>query len=507
MLTMTKGSVSMRASRAKAAGIVLALVLMLALGGCSSGGGSSQQFPPSVSGNWQFSMAEQLNSDPSQPSFTGGFQGGFLLQTGNTISGQLTFSIMTVPPIGTGASPTQCNGGVAAVSGTLSGQTVNLTATSVGQQTYTLTGTLSFDGSTIAGTYTSTDGAGCGLAATQAWSASSIPIITSTSVQGIFHSAGGPAGLKEQDFLVSGALYQGTNSGAISAPITGSLNFSASGYPCVAAATVSGQISGNNVSLQLMGSGNVAVGQLGQPSSGSVSGLQPLTVVASGNGFILQSLSGIGYAMYASGCGGGTLQAPADSGSVCLAVTSTTACQLPLNISVGYLTFPAQAVGSSKTTQSFTLSNPSSSAIVDGITISVLSSDTQPDFTESDNCGAGGAASQAQPFTLQPSQTCSISVGYAPKESCPTSSSGQCLSATVSIASTAIQTIFNVPVTGAVSGDAAFSDHSDPATRGGVATSSVEQFGSSGIVGTRQLPRATLSNKTFQNSENHADIE
>jgi hypothetical protein len=467
MPTKTKDSLSMRASGSRGTGIVLALILTVALGGCGSGSGSSAQLPVSVSGNWQFTMAEQLNSDTTKPSFTGGLQGGFLLQNGEKVSGQVTFSIVTQPPLGSGASPTQCNSGVAQLSGTISGQTVNLTASSVGQQTYTLTGNLSYDGSTIAGTFSSTDGAGCGIAATQAWSASFIPPLTSTSIQGIFHSTGGSAGLNEQDFLVSGALFQGVNNGGSSAPITGNLSFSASGYPCVGGVTLTGQISGNSVSVQLLGANNTAVGQLGQPASGSVSGLQPLTLVAASNGYVLQSLNGTGYAMFAPGCGGGSLQSPADSGSVCLAVTSTSACQLPLNISVGYLTFPAQSVGSSKTTQVFTLSNPSGSAVVDGITISLHNNGSQADFTESDNCGAGGGASQGQPFNLQPAQTCTISIGYAPKESCPTgSSSAQCLSGTVSVVSNALQTIFNVEVTGAVSGGAASADIADSVAEG-----------------------------------------
>jgi hypothetical protein len=491
MPTKTRGLISIRGSHAKEMAILFVLSLIAALGGCGSG--STTQFPITATGDWQFSMSEQLNSDPTKPSFTGGLQGGFLVQNGTTIFGQATFTVMTQPPYGSGGTPTPCNSGIAPITGTISGQTVNLTATSVGQQTYTFTGTLSFDGTIISGSYTSTDGAGCGIAATQAWSANLIPPLTSTSVQGLFHSMGGLAGLNEQDFVVTGELFEGTNTGASSAPITGSLNFSSSNYPCVGEATVTGQISGSTVSLQIIGSGNTTVGQMGQPTFGSAAGLQPLTFISSGNGWVLQSLSGVGYAVFAPGCGGGTLQAPADSGSVCLGVTSTSACQLPLSISPGYLSFPAQSVGSSKTTYTVTLTNPSNVNVVDGLSISFAnSSGLDNNFSESDNCGLGGASSQGQSFALQPIQFCYISVAYTPKQSCPSgSSSSECLTASLSIVSAPLQTIFNVPVTGAVSGG-------DAAAQG----FEFDEFG-----GSSQLRLDAPGKVNSQNSENHAEIE
>jgi hypothetical protein len=453
-ITASRHSVSGCARKRQIALLLLTLSLAMALVACGSSGTNSQ-LPLTLSGNWQFTMAEQLNTDASLPSFTGGLQGGFLIQNGSTVSGQMTFATTTQPPFGSGGTPTQCNSGVTPISGTISGQTVNLTAQSVGAQTFTLTGTLSLDGSTISGTFTSTDGAGCGIAAAASWSASLIPILTSTSVQGTFHSMGGTAGLTEQEFAVSGALLQGTNTGASSATVTGNLSFGGSGYPCFAGVTVSGQISGNTVSLQIIGSNNATVGQLGQSFTGSASGLQPLTLVATSGGYVLQSLSGTGYAVFAPGCGGGTLLAPADSGSVCLAVTSTTACQLPLTINPMVLGFPPQAVGSSKSTLLIALSNPSSSKVIDGLTITLTNNSGPNNFVESDNCGAGGTATSGQMFILQPSQICTISIGYTPQQACSSGGSGaQCLSATLSIASAALQTVFDVPITGGISGAA-----------------------------------------------------
>jgi hypothetical protein len=433
----------------------LSLLLLLAMATAACGGGSSSnssQLPLTFSGNWQFAMSEQLNSDPTKPSFSGGFQGGFLLQNGNSVSGQVNFVIMTQPPFGSGGTPTPCNSGVAQVTGTVSGQTVTLTASSVGAQTYTLTGNLSYNGAAITGSYTSTDGAGCGIAATEPWSASLVPVLTSASVQGTFYSMGGTAGLTDQEFLVSGQLFQGPNNGGSSAAVTGDLDLGSNGYPCFSGATVSGQISGDTVTLQLLGPNGTTVGQVG-----------PLTLVSTGSGPVLQSLTGIGYVVFAPGCGGGTLQAPADSGSVCLAITSTNACQLPLTINPGALGFPPAAVGSSKTSQSVTLINPSSSKVIDGLTITLTNNSGQPNFSESDNCGTGGTPTAGQMFTLQPSQICSISVGYSPQQTCPGGGSGaQCLSATLSIASSALQTIFDVPLTGGISGASETNSDSGP---------------------------------------------
>lgn len=193
MWTVIKSKLSRPVPSGRVVSLVFLLVLASAMAACGGGSSSSTaQLPLSVSGNWQFTLSEQLNSDPTKPSFSGGLQGGFLLENGNSVSGQVTFLIMTQPPFGSGGTPTACDSGVAQISGTVSGQTVTLTANPVGAQAYALTGTLSYDGTTITGLYTSTDGAGCGIAATEAWSASFIPLLTSTSIQGTFHSLGEP---------------------------------------------------------------------------------------------------------------------------------------------------------------------------------------------------------------------------------------------------------------------------------------------------------------------------
>ncbi len=185
----------------------------MVLSACGGNGSSSQpQSTGQLPGNWQFTLAT-----PSDNSFQGGLQGGFLLQNNATVTGAVVYTILL--PAQPGGSPTICNSGSAPITGSVIGQTVNLTAVA-GPQTFTLNGALSPDGSTMMGTYTSTDGQGCGTAqAGLQWSAAIVPALTGT-IQGNFHSALNPK-LRDQDFLVSGSLTQGANIGASSATVTG----------------------------------------------------------------------------------------------------------------------------------------------------------------------------------------------------------------------------------------------------------------------------------------------
>jgi hypothetical protein len=96
-----------------------------------------------------------------------------------------------------------------------------------------------------------------------------VPPITGI-IQGSFHSTGGAAGLTNQDFLASGSLTQAPNTGASSAAVSGTLNFTEPGtntsdYPCFATAYLYGQISGNSVNLQIVGSAQTILGAIGEP--------------------------------------------------------------------------------------------------------------------------------------------------------------------------------------------------------------------------------------------------
>src|SRR5208283_4265318 len=256
---------------------VMMLAATMMLSSCGSSNGGSQTINLNLSGNWQFTMAP-----PSDGSYFGGLQGGFLLQNNGSITGAATYAVslsnLLIP----------CNAGSAAITGAVSGQNVKTITAVAGTQTFTLQGTLSLDGSSMAGTYSSTagtapDGAPCGTAQTGLqWSAALVPPLTGP-IQGTFHSSGGAAGLNEQDFLVSGALSQAANTGASSAIVTGNLNFlnaitNVSDYPCLTLASAYGQISGNSVTLEIVGTDGSELGFIGEPvGSNGLTGVNPVT--------------------------------------------------------------------------------------------------------------------------------------------------------------------------------------------------------------------------------------
>jgi len=385
--------------------VLLAGILLLS--GCGTSSSSSAGNAP-LSGNWQFTTF----ASPSDNSFSGGLQGGFLLQKGNTVEGQIVYSI---------SSPTAvqnpCSGGAAAITGTVNGLKVSLVATG-GSQSFKLDGTLSQDAKTMSGTYSSTDGQGCGSAQTGLqWTAILVAPI-SGPIQGSFHSTGqgNQTRLTNQDFLVTGLLQQGPNIGAGSATVTGSLNFQ--GYPCLSSASVSGQISGNSVVLQIIGSNGLNAGKIGGPPLNSV------LVSSSSSGYFLQGSNG--YSVTTKACPGGNL--PGDEGNICLGVgTTNNACTQPISLMPASITFPTQMLGTTPTTQSITLTNTDpAGTTLNGLVLTfrdasgssnfpVSDFDGLPSFTEQDNC----ATSPGSPFSLGPQQSCTVSISFAPQQSCP----------------------------------------------------------------------------------------
>ena len=391
---------------------LLVLASLLVLTAC--GGGNSNQASGSASlvGNWQFTLAA-----PSDNSFQGGVQGGFLLQNNGNVTGGVTYSIF-LPPQQIGSPSTLCNSGSAPVTGTINGRGVTLIAVA-GPQTFTLTGSLSADNSTMAGTYTSTDGNGCGTAQTGLqWSAVSVPPLSGT-IQGNFHSSIDPV-LRDQDFQVTGMLSQSQNIGASNATVTGTLSFQ--NYPCLNTASVNGQISGNSIILQIIAPSGLNVGQIGAPAG--YSNPSPVSLVSSATGTVLLGTNG--YGITTSSCPGGTLAG--DIGDVCLALGNATSCTQPILLSPASLTFPIQQVGSAPTSQTITLTN----AVLSGTPLAGLSisfnpqsgntdilglSDFNglPNFTEQDNCSSPAGST----FTLNPQQSCSITISFSPQQSCP----------------------------------------------------------------------------------------
>src|SRR5215470_978965 len=132
---------------------VLSLASTMLLSAC--GGGSQSSDPPSgsLAGNWQFSLT---NPDTSG-NYTGayGVQGGFLLVNNGKVTGQVVYSLSGISLANGGWDI--CDSGSAAVSGTVSGQTVNLTVASA-SQTFLFQGMLGSNGD-IHGTFTTPGGA------------------------------------------------------------------------------------------------------------------------------------------------------------------------------------------------------------------------------------------------------------------------------------------------------------------------------------------------------------
>jgi hypothetical protein len=407
--------------------LLLLLTSLIVLSGCGGSSSSNQvQGSGQLTGNWQFSIASppdgsfQGSASPSSPCATPTTSplcsGGFLLTDNNgAVTGQITYAIFL--PAQSGGSPTICNSGSTPVTGTVSGQNVTLTAVE-GKQTYTLSGVL--NGTTMMGTYTSTDGKGCGTAQSGLqWSATYVPPLSGT-IQGNFHSTASTP-LRNQLFPVSGTLIQGNNVGASSATVTGTLSFQ--NYPCLSTASVNGQVSGSSVILQIVASSGLNVGQIGAPAG--FSNPSPVTVLSSAAGVVLQGATG--YGVSTSACPGANVAG--DVGDVCLGVGNTTSCTQPILYSPASLTFPAALVGSAPTTQMITLTNNNiSTTPLTGLTLTLnpqsgpsdlngLLSDFDglPNFTEQDNC----AGPPGSPFTLGPQQSCVITIAFSPQQSCP----------------------------------------------------------------------------------------
>jgi hypothetical protein len=408
------------------------IIMTITLSACGGGTSGSSQQSATLSGNWQFTMAPQTDGNNNDPTFNGGLQGGFLLQNNDSATGQTVYSITS------SASQTPCNSGSAPVGVTMTGQNVTIVEVA-GTQTFTLTGTLSSDGSTMMGTYTSTagtaaDGSVCGYAETAlSWSAASVPPLTG-SIQGSFHSTEVGTNLTNQDFAVTGSFTQGQNIGASNATITGTLSFInpttlLSDYPCFSEASVNGQISGNTVVLEIIGINGSTLGQIGAPAI-SANGVNPVSFSSVQGGYILHG-AGPSYILASSSCPGNldAVSTAGDSGDICLALNNITGCQQPITLSPAFLTFPSQVLGSAPTTQTITLTNNSNSAL-SGLTLNFSSNydnlfggysdfNGLASFAETDACGAGGVASEGEPFNLASAQSCTITVSFSPQESCP----------------------------------------------------------------------------------------
>ena len=419
--------------------LLLSLAGILVLCGCSNHPPDIPPVGPQLSGNWQFTVA-----NPPDQSFVGGLRGGFLVQNNNSLTGTVAFSIS--------ASGANCEAGSAAISGSISGQNVTFTAVA-GSRTFTFSGSVSLDSSTMIGSYRSTAGTtGCGNAQMNlSRTASFVPPLIGP-IQGNFHSTGGNSGLMNQQFPVTGLITQAQNDGQSSAVVTGTLNFVdpislLSVYPCIDTVNVRGSISGNTVNLQLSATDGSNVGQIG-----GILPTQPVTFDRFHGGNVLHDMSGMGYAFNTPLCPGASLLQAGDFGNICLGVATSTACSQPISLSPAELIFAVQAPGASSTLPVYLVNNTQS--LLSGVSVTLAdSSTTETNFAMvGATCDVPGdpvavpvpLPQPQQPFDLLAGQTCTLPVSF-------TSSSSAAANAILSITSPASvdnDKVFAVPISG-----------------------------------------------------------
>jgi hypothetical protein len=228
---------------------IICVCMLLGMTACGGGSGGSSTPNGPVTGNWQMQLVTPNSDQAWQLS-------GFLIQSGNSVTG----SFISVPNADTGFG---CNG-VGPVTGTLNGQNLKLDVNESSQDlslSATFPGTPS-SSTPVTGQFT-TLAAGCTTSsATGTWSATLI-----TPPSGSFHGTftshvNGPIN-------VTGTLNQGPNLGASNATLTGTINATGPTSFCsyLNSATISGLISGTQVTLNLFGPDGSKIGQVGPPAA------------------------------------------------------------------------------------------------------------------------------------------------------------------------------------------------------------------------------------------------
>lgn len=171
-------------------------------------------------------------------------QSGFLLQAGNSVTGNFQLSGQTI------SGQTTC-AGIGSAAGQVTGTSLSLTVNPVGQ-TLTLSGVSATNFTSITGDY-SILASGCGQTETGTWTASLVSTLKG-NFQATFTS-NGPLGVSH--FL--GTITQGQNTGDSSATLSGSMTSTDS--PCFTTASLAGVISGTSVVLNLLTSDGTTLGK------------------------------------------------------------------------------------------------------------------------------------------------------------------------------------------------------------------------------------------------------
>jgi hypothetical protein len=260
-------------------------ILALILTAC----GGSPAITPSggpLSGNWQINLLQQY---PKQTPLSAS---GFIAQANEAITGSIE-----VAPVGTKSS---C-GGVAPLTGTVSGQSVTFSLND-GGTVVNYTGTVSSNNQTMSGDYQAVGGA-CFTAGTSGtWGAVLVPPLNG-SFTGTLSGSSYMSALTGQSnaapIAVSGTFTQSSNAEGSNATLTGTIT--AVDYPCFTTASLTGTISGQNVFMDVFSYNGEQIGTLGIPGVPSEGAPPtPATLISSSTGL---SLVGTGEAGLALGQG------------------------------------------------------------------------------------------------------------------------------------------------------------------------------------------------------------
>jgi hypothetical protein len=254
--------------------------LVFMLGGC--GGGSSSSSSSSakqgpLAGNWQITLTQEIPAGTAQNPLAPLSVSGFLLESNNSLTGSVALP---------GNGPSLNCAGVGPVTGTISGQSVAISVDESGS-TLNLTGAVSSDSKSMAGTYQTLPG-GCTKTPTSGtWAAFQIPplngnftgTLANSNYMAVLTGVTPPAPIS-----VSGMLTETSNVGESTASLSGTIT--AVGYPCFATASVTGTISGQSVFLSVFAYNGDLIGSIGSSGAG-----HPAIAAASSNG---ASLTGEG---------------------------------------------------------------------------------------------------------------------------------------------------------------------------------------------------------------------
>jgi hypothetical protein len=216
-------------------GAVLCLGCVLMTSSCGGGGGQSNSANANgLSGNWQMTLTGSGVSSGIAA------ESGFLMQSGSSLAGNIVLSGVTACP------------GLGTASGTVTGSDVAITVGQV-DQTLTLTGAATSDGTSMAGEY-SILASGCG--------SSSVGTFTATQVKplgGSFQATFTSGEVVGEVYTFGGSLTQGPNTGMSYATLAGTMT--STNAPCINSFSIAGEVGGTSVVFNFLASDGSAQGQ------------------------------------------------------------------------------------------------------------------------------------------------------------------------------------------------------------------------------------------------------